>query len=177
MGWNIEPIKSAPAAFSGMAGKINRLIKLMRIVSEMKGDGAVKVTVTDSNIVVSLTERPGDAVEAGEGVRFFRADLVIDPAYPDFPEAADIRAALNDLYDPGAAEPITPRVGDSVILYVDTNPGGTAQMRPRLIYTIIKGPGSLTDFPESATRMVHFNPSGGANSAGYAAYMGQTGIW
>lgn len=134
------------------------------------------------NLIVKQTPRGWVAAAnprggGGAGVRFFRADLEIDPDYPDFPEPANIRDVLNDLYDPTEAEPITPRIGDSVILYVDTSATETPQMRPRLIYTVIAGPGGLNDFPEASTRLVWFNPTGGANSAGFAAVMTQTGIW
>ena len=114
----------------------------------------------------------------GGSVRWVRGDLVIDPPYPDFPDAADIRLALDEVYDDEADPLITPRIGDSVLLYVDTTPDASPTMRPRLIYTIMAGPGSLTDFPASSTRVVHFNPANpAAPSAGYAAVMTQAGIW
>jgi hypothetical protein len=175
----IDKLTSWPRAFGHWAGALNQCIKVCNLVLRMKAGPGIKVDFSDANILISAVQDDGEDVDPDPvaGVRFFRAEMTIDPEYPDFPAPADIRAALDDLYDPDAAEPITPQVGDSVVMFVDTNPSGTAALRPRLIYTIVAGPGFLGDWPESSTRIIRFNPDGGATSSGYAAIMTQTGIW
>ena len=177
MGWNIEPIRSAPAAFAGMAGKINRLIKLMRIVSEMKGDGAVKVTVTDSNIVVSLTERDGNGGGGNAVARWF--NLEFSPADP-VPTSAEVIAALDGLYDGESGSP-DPVIGDEILFRADISETETPNFQARLVYTVAATDDTAANlasagWPNQGLRVVQFG-SAAASNRRWAAVLRQTGLW
>jgi len=57
--FDIEKLRDAPAAFVGLASRINQLIKAVRVLSEMKGDGNINVAVTDSNVLFTLAGEGG----------------------------------------------------------------------------------------------------------------------
>ena len=52
--FTIEKLQSAPKAFVGLTERVNQLIKAVKVLSEMKGDGNINVEVTDANVLFSL---------------------------------------------------------------------------------------------------------------------------
>lgn len=118
----IDKMGRVPAAFSGMAAKINRLVSVANLVLRMEGGRGIDVKISDSNILIS---RSGDDAEGGgdaSGRVFVEAVTTAD----DIPTQSEIRDALEAAYTAA-----TPLQGDRILLTF----GGEI----RLQYTIHEG--------------------------------------
>jgi hypothetical protein len=77
--------------------RVNQLIKAVKVLSEMKGDGNINVEVTDANVLFSLGNVGRSRIGGGTGFRgAIPASIEIDGIIPTVTE---IKNGIEDAYD------------------------------------------------------------------------------
>ncbi len=127
--FTIEKLKSAPKAFVGLTEKVNQLIKAVKVLSEMKGDGNINVKVTDSNVLFSLGgvgRGGGDTQPSSFTGCPLRLSLVQPDDYPDPPNETDDFlwvefGTLNQIPVTGIVSPVSAIAGQYIYVKATTN--------------------------------------------------------
>jgi hypothetical protein len=109
--FTIEKLQSAPKAFVGLTERVNQLIKAVKVLSEMKGDGNINVEVTDSNVLFSLGGVGRSRINGGgTGFRAVPASITIAGIIPT---VAEVKDGIEDAYDSINA---IPEIGDLIYM-------------------------------------------------------------
>ena len=104
--FKIEPMQSAPRFLSGMASKVNALVRAVRILGRIEGDGPIKITYSDSNVKIGLQRPLGEEIAIAAG-RVVRGSPAAGETY------SQVKSAMEAAY---TAISLTPQVGDVIEL-------------------------------------------------------------
>ena len=94
----IEPLNSAPKFLRGMAGKVNDLVRAVRLLGRIQGDGAVNVKYSESNILITLGDL-SERIQAGVAARVVRGSAAAGQTY------SEIQTALQSAYSSAGVDP------------------------------------------------------------------------